>query len=126
VKFHRIEAASRDVGFAIYATIEVVKFLEGLDAESGQKVIGLIEQVAAEGPPWNREKSKKLFDDIYELKSYQVRLAYVYGSRRRTILLIHGIRKKSDEWPKGEKKVAKRVRAEVLDASEKGTIEYVD
>jgi len=126
VKFEMLAEATTDRGFGVYATTDVMNFIKSLDdVESDlQKVTALIETVANSGPPQNYQKSKKLFDDIYELKSYQIRLAYIYGERRRTILLIHAIRKKADEWPKNEKKVAKRVRAEVLMATNKGTISY--
>jgi hypothetical protein len=126
VKFEVIEAARSAAGFAIYATSGVIEFLEGLEEDSFEKVLGLIQYVAEYGPPNNREKSKKVVDEIYELKSYQVRLAYIYGSRRRTILMIHGFLKKSDDWPKNHLKAAKRICAETLDATRKGTIRYAD
>lgn len=126
MKFQIIEAARSDAGFAIYATSEVIGFLEALNEDTFEKVIGLIQYVAEHGPPNNREKSKKVVDEIYELKSYQVRLAYIYGSRRRTILMIHGFLKKTDDWPKNHLKVAKRICAEALDAIRKGTIKHGD
>jgi phage-related protein len=126
LKFTLVEESRGEEGFAVYATAEVALFLEGLDEEAWEKVIALLESVAEHGIPRNREKSKKLVDEIYELKAYQVRLAYLYGGRRRTILMIHGFLKKSDEWPKNHLKVAKRVCAEAQDALRKGTIEHVD
>lgn len=126
MKFHLIAAALTEIGFAVYGTPDVMGFLDGLDSDAEDKVDPLIEQVAQSGPSWNREKSKKLVDEIYQLKAYQVRLAYVYGPRRRTILLIHGIRKKSDEWPRNELRVAKRIAAETETAANEGTVEYVE
>lgn len=126
MKFKLLEKARSDAGFAIYATAEVVEFIEGLDDEAAAKVVYLLEHTAWNGPPNNRQKSKKVVDEIYELKSFQVRIAYIYGGVRRTILLLHGFKKKTDVWPKNELKIAKRISAETQIATEKGTIEYDD
>jgi len=126
LKFTLIEEQQGEEGFAIYATAEVVLFLDNLDDEVCEKASSLLAHVAEHGIPRNREKSKKLIDEIYELKAYQVRLAYLYGERRRTILMIHGLTKKSDDWPKNHIKVARRVCAEVQDAFRKGTVKYGD
>jgi phage-related protein len=126
LKFTLIEELRGEEGFAIYATAEVELFLNNLDDEVCEKTTALLAHVAEYGVPRNREKSKKLVDDVYELKAHQVRLAYVYGQRRRTIMLIHGFTKKSDDWPKNHMKVAKRVCAEVQDAFRKGTVQHGD
>ena len=126
MKFNRLEKARSDAGFTIYATPEVVEFIEGLAAEALEKIMYLLQHTAELGPPGNRQKSKKVVDDIYELKAFQVRLAYLYGPIRRTVLLIHGFNKKSDEWPKNELKVAKRVSAATQEAIRKGTIQHVE
>lgn len=126
MKFKLIDIARSDAGFAIYATAEVVEFIESLHGEAREKVLYLLEHTAEFGPPKNREKSKKLTDEVYELKAFQVRLAYIYGAIRRTILLLHGFRKKSDEWPKNELKIAQRISSATKTAIQKGTIKYDD
>lgn len=126
MKFTLIEELRGEEGFAVYATTDVVLFLESLDEEALDRVTALLEQITEHGIPRNRQKSKKLVDEIYELKAYQVRLAYLYGQRRRTILMIHGFLKKSDEWPRNHLKVAKRVCTEVQDALRRGAIQHVD
>jgi phage-related protein len=124
LKFTLIGELRGHEGFAIYATAEVALFLDNLDDEGCEKTTALLAHVAEHGIPWNRQKSKKLVEEIYELKAYQVRIAFVYGQRRRTIMLIHAFTKKSDNWPKNHIQVAKRVCAEVQDAFRKGTIQY--
>ncbi len=126
LKFTLIEKSRGEGGFAVCATAEVVLFLDNLEDDVCEKALALLAHVAEYGTPKNREKSKKLVGDIYELKAYQVRLAYVYGERRRTILMIHGFTKKSDDWPKNHLQVAKRVCAEAQDAIRKGAIQYGD
>jgi len=124
--FKLLEAIRGEAGFAIYAKPAVISYLEELSPEVMEKVAALLEFVSESGIPKNDTKSGVLLDGLYELKSYQVRLAFVYDSnRRRTILLLYGFSKKTDRWPKPDLKAAKRAQSEALEAISKGTVKYV-
>jgi phage-related protein len=84
-----------------------------------RRLLALLEYTAANGPPRNREKSNHLEGEIYELKSYQDRIAFIYDGRRR-IVLIHAIQKKSNKWPKKDVDQVKRLVAEYRTAERRG------
>lgn len=52
-----------------------------------------------------RTRTKHLFDDIWEIRVYQYRIAYFWDDG--VCVLLHGIRKKTDEWPLKEIKLVK-------------------
>ena len=125
--FQLLEAPRGDAGFAIYARAGVVEYLDSLVPEALEKVTALLEYVSEHGIPKLDTKSGVIEDGLYELKSYQVRLAFIYATnRRRTILLLYGFTKKTDRWPKPDVKAAKRIQAEALEALSKGTVKYVE
>lgn len=125
--FKLLEAMCGEAGFAIYARPAVVDYLENLVPEVLEKVTALLEYVSENGIPKHDTKSGVIADGLYELKSYQVRLAFIYDtSRRRTILLVYGFTKKTDRWPKHDVKAAKRAQADTLEAISKGSVKYVE
>lgn len=52
-----------------------------------------------------RTRTKHLFDDIWEIRVDQYRIAYLWDNS--VCVLLHGIRKKTDKWPLKEIKVVK-------------------
>jgi phage-related protein len=103
----------------------VLDFLDDLEPEALEKVAALLEYVSEHGIPKNETKSGVIEDGLYELKSYQVRLAFIYdSSRRRTILIVYALLKKADKWPKDDVKAAKRAQADTTEAIAKGSVEY--
>jgi mRNA-degrading endonuclease RelE of RelBE toxin-antitoxin system len=52
-----------------------------------------------------RTRTKHLFDNIWEIRVCQYRIAYFWDDA--VCVLLHGIRKKTDEWPLKEIKVVK-------------------
>ena len=86
------------------------RFINGLGREDQQKLTALLQRTAAEGPPINREKFKKLEDDIFEFKSFQVRVFCTI--RDQKIILIHGVIKKKDRHDQEDIDKAKRLLRE--------------
>lgn len=107
--FQLFRKARGGSGFSIYATEAVIASINELDADDYNKIDHLFDFIAEEGIPKNREKSKKLVDDIFELKSYQIRLAYIYGNNR-SIRIFYHLTKKQHDWPKSDLKVVKQLR----------------
>ena len=87
-------------------------FIEGLLQADRIKLIALLRRAANVGPMDinNREKFKKLEDDFYEFKSFQIRMPCFYD--RRSIVLTHGFKKKKDEIAPSELARARRIRDE--------------
>jgi phage-related protein len=52
-----------------------------------------------------RNRIKHLFDDIWEIRAHQYRIAYFWDGS--VCVLVHGIRKKTNEWPLKEIKLVK-------------------
>jgi len=75
-------------------------------------ILRICELLAAEGRICNREKFKKIAGEIWELKSFQVRVAAFQCGR--TWFLTHGFVKKSDKWLPAQVRRAERIRAEHL------------
>ena len=50
-----------------------------------KKLIALLERASYHGPPHNKEKFKKVVDDIFEFKSFQDRLLCFYDGRARIV-----------------------------------------
>jgi len=88
----------------------VGRFIEGLGKEDQQKLTALLQRTANEGLPANREKFKKIEDDLFEFKSFQVRVfCTICGPR---IILIYGVIKKKDRHDRADIDKAKRLMKE--------------
>jgi|GEM_PF-322677 len=58
----------------------------------------------------NEEKFGNLGDGLFEFKSFQIRMPYVYsGTERGLVLISHGFIKKKDKAPKSEIERARRI-----------------
>ncbi len=69
--------------------------------EDQAKVAALLNRVAQVGPPMNRQKNNKLGDELFELKSKQVRLPY-FHMPGNLMVLTHGLIEKQDDLPPEE------------------------
>lgn len=92
--------------FDLYAiTVEgkcpVREFIDSLEFADQKKLMALLQRAAAHGPPNNIEKFKKLEDNIWEFKSFQVRILCTL-EERKVIVLTHGFIKKRDKAPPNE------------------------
>lgn len=89
------------------------EFIQDLSEQDQRKLAALFQRIADHGRIHNREKFKKVEGDIFEFKSFQVRVGCF--RLRSTWFLTHGFIKKSDRWPKAEIKRAVRIRSEHLE-----------
>lgn len=91
----------------------VQEFIDELQELDQMKILVLLKYAGDYGPPRNLEKFKKLEDDIWEFKSFQVRLLCFFD-KNQLIILTHGFVKKSKKTPKSEIEKAKRLQKEYL------------
>lgn len=97
----------------------IVDFIEGLERKDQKKVIALLQNSADNGLPRNEERFHKLKGvDIWEFKSFQVRL-FCFRDKDRLIILTHGFIKKSDATPKKEIDKAVRLQREYFKKEER-------
>ena len=89
---------------------QVVVFIQSLPEGDQAKVIALIDRLAKYGHIANAQKCKRLEKDLWELKSYQVRIAFFKRDGGKKIFLAHGFKKKKDAWPPEELKKARKAR----------------
>lgn len=108
----------KGVKFTIVAIVEGERcplqgYLQGLDEAGRKKVMALLQMTAEIGPLSNVQKFKKVkgTKDLYELKSFQVRLPCFFGARG-TIVITHGFTKKRNGMPSSEKDRALRMMRE--------------
>ena len=88
------------------------QFIEALPASDLAKLLSLLKRAGDMGVLNlnNREKFKKLEDNLYEFKIFQIRIPCFLAGR--TVILTHGFFKKQDKVPKAEIARAKRIREE--------------
>ncbi len=94
-------------------------FIEGLAIADKKKVVALLKRTGDHGLPVNEEKFKKLQGyDLWEFKSYQVRLmCFLYGDD--IVILTHGFRKQRNKTPRTEIERALRIKKEYLEGRSK-------
>lgn len=81
----------------------VREYIEGLEAQDASRLLPLLLRIEDHGPPKNTEKFKPLEDGIFEIKSYQDRLLCFYDrNKRNSLILTHGVKKKTQKLPKNE------------------------
>jgi len=89
-------------------------FFEGLSSADRVKMGTLFKRFAEFGEIKNREKFKKIADDLFEFKSHQVRMFCFIDAR--TVVLTHGCIKKRDALNSADIERAQRIKAEHLKA----------
>jgi len=88
-----------------------LEFLRELTEEDQVKLQALFNWLGANGEIKNRQKFKKVDSDIWEFKSYQIRMLCFFVPGRR-VIVTHGFIKKQDGIPPREIKRAKSIRDE--------------
>ena len=89
------------------------EYLDGLGPRDTAVFDRFFSLMASTGRIANRERYKKVEDQIWEFKSFQARIGvFRIGS---ILFLTHGFKKQRDKWPKPETRRAKRIRAEHLE-----------
>ncbi len=91
------------------------EYIDSLQGSDHKRVTALIKRCAEQGPPRNREKTKKIGGDLWELKSYQARLPFFRDGPTR-IVITHGFTKKTDDIPPSEIARAQRLMDEYRSA----------
>jgi phage-related protein len=87
---------------------QVQGFIDELDKQDQKKVVALVKRLADHGMLANEQKFHKLKGlDLWELKSFQVRI-FCFFDAGRIVILTHGFSKKSNETPKEE--IAKAIK----------------
>ncbi|MDB9313955.1 type II toxin-antitoxin system RelE/ParE family toxin [Spirulina sp. CS-785/01] len=85
--------------------------IKEVDKKSQAVILRILETFEQLGPLDAREqlprsKTKFLCDGILEIRVKQYRIAYFWHNS--TCYLLHGIRKKRDDWPKKDIQLAKK------------------
>jgi mRNA-degrading endonuclease RelE of RelBE toxin-antitoxin system len=90
-------------------------FLDELEKPDRRKLDTLFERLATTGRIDNREKFKKLegSDQIWEFKSFQIRIPCFFTRDKRVILLF-GLVKKKNKYQKSEVERAEQYRSSYL------------
>jgi phage-related protein len=89
-------------------------FIEELQASDQKKVIQLLKRAADHGLLRNEEKFRKLKSyDLWEFKSFQVRLI-CFLDGKNIVILTHGFIKKQAGTPRSEIDKAVRMKSEYL------------
>ena len=79
------------------------EFFDGLSQLDKVKLMALFQLLGDQGKFYNREKFGQLGENLYEFKSFQIRMPFAYAkNERRLILFTHGFIKKKDRAPKDE------------------------
>lgn len=91
-----------------------VDFFNTLDKDTQNKIVARIDFLSDNRPPIKNENvSKKLDDNLFELKAKKARLLYFYYVGDR-VVITHGFPKKGQKTPKKEIKRAKALRNQFL------------
>lgn len=89
----------------------VREYIDSLETKDASRLLPLLLRIEDNGPPKNTEKFKLLEDGIFEIKSYQDRLLCFHDKNKRNSLIItHGVKKKTQKLPKKEIERAKDLR----------------
>jgi hypothetical protein len=86
------------------------EFIASLDARDKAKIKALFARFSDYGSITNREKFKKIADDLFEFKSFQIRLfCYI---KNRQVVITHGVKKKRNDLSPTDIDRARRIRTE--------------
>lgn len=89
------------------------EFFDRLELRDQAKLMALFKIAGDLGQFSNPEKFGDLGDGVYEFKSFQIRMPFVYCSiLRKTIVITHGFVKKKDKAPPAEIERARRIRSQ--------------
>lgn len=86
-------------------------FLDGLPEGKKAQVLRIIKRLADLGKIHHREQFKKVEDDFYEFKYFQIRMPCFFLPNRR-VVITHGFIKKGDRIGEGQILRMKRIRKE--------------
>lgn len=101
------------VAFAVCrdGSVPALDFYNGLGEGDQAKMNTLFRYLGDHGRIANREKFKKVEEELWEFKSHQIRMPCAF-SEDRTVVISHGFRKKGDKIPREHINRAKRILQE--------------
>ncbi len=90
---------------------QVLEFIEALSEPDQKKVLNLFKLFCDQGEIRNEEKFKHEDGPIYAFKSFQLRIlcGFLPVKGKRTIVLVHALKKKTDRLSKSDLKKAKQL-----------------
>jgi phage-related protein len=92
-------------------------YIDSLQESDQKKLHALLQRSSEKGPPRTPEKFGKVEGNIYEFKSFQDRLfCFFYGNK--TVILIHGFRKKRNRIHRKEIDRATRLIAQFMESED--------
>ena len=103
-----------------YGECDVLDFIEGLSESDQRKVVHLFRLFCERGEIRNEEKFKHEAGKIFALKSFQVRIlaAFLPASEKRTLVLLHAFKKKSDKLKASDLERAQALYEKTIKISE--------
>jgi hypothetical protein len=104
-EFFKIEAAR------FRGALPAVAFLQNLLEADQRKMAALFDWMAQRGRIDNREKFKKVEDEIFEFKAHQIRMP-CYFERNKRVIVTHGTIKKKDDLAQADIDRAKLIKGE--------------
>ncbi len=110
-------------GFAIYARQGTQDWIDGLAEQYQSEVDAILDYVTEHGVPRNEFKSGSLGNNLFELKTAHTRLIFFYLPDR-IVIITHGFQKKTQKTPKQQLRLGASVRDDILEAMQKGNLEY--
>lgn len=117
--------------YAIFAACDsrdrcmLLDFFNGLGPnleKDMHRMLGLLEEVAANGPPRNTVVCHKIQGDIWEFIKGRLRVFW-FADEGRIIVCTHGIIKKSNKTPKEDIAQAVRIHEQYRTARKRGYLE---
>jgi len=90
-----------------------------LTVEQRAKIVRIIKRLADIGRIYNRTQFKKIEDDFFEFKYFQIRMPCFFKPSQR-VIITHGFIKKGDNIGSSETSRMKRIREEHNRRKQKG------
>ncbi len=94
-------------------TMPAMSFLESLAVSDQTKLYALFRKLGDTGHIKTREKFKNLEGDLWEFKSFQIRMPCFHQTGGR-VVITHGFRKRRSKVRKAEIERAKHIRSDHL------------
>jgi phage-related protein len=92
-------------------------FFNQLPIADKAKLMNLFRILGDHGKHSNPEKFGDLGNGLYEFKSFQVRMPFVYAKEKGLVIISHGFNKKSPKTPRAEIEKARMILNEDSTAS---------
>ena len=113
-----------EAGFSIYAVTGVRAEIDDMTEQHQKQIAAILDHVARYGPPkHNIEKCRPLGSDLFELKTKDVRLPFIYQTGR-VVIVTSVFVKKSKKTPRRFLTEARSRQHHIIEAAANGTLKY--